>query len=109
MSPSRLDLLLKMQQENPSDAFVVYGLFLEYRKENKHEFAKKCLTELLHNHSTYLPTYYQAASFYIETGLLQEAMNMYDKGIDLAIENNDQHALKELHQAKGFLEEDMEE
>ena len=59
----------------------------------------KYFTELLENHPEYLPTYYHAAYFMIDQGDLNSAKNTFQKGIELAKEQNDQKAVQELQNA----------
>ena len=108
MSNERLETLIKMYKENPNDPFICYGIFLEYQNFNTTE-AEKFLKILLNDFPQYLPTYYKAAEFYTQTEKYDLAMKCYNDGIDLAKQQQNQHALGELTQAKSFLEEDMED
>ncbi len=56
----------------------------------------KYYQELLLNHAKYLPTYYHAAELHINNNEIARAEKVIADGITLAIEQNDQLALREL-------------
>ena len=98
MNESRINKLAGFLKEDPSDPFLKYALAQEYFYE-KPEKAKKLFKELLKEHVDYLATYYKAAEFFIEVGESKQAEIIYQKGIELATMQNDQHTLAELKNA----------
>ena len=102
---NRIEQLLKFVDEEPDNPFNLYALALEYQNIDK-EKAIFYFGKLLNEHESYIPTYYHAASFYTERGLLPQAKQVYEKGIQLAKDQNAAHALKELKNAyQNFLVE----
>lgn len=98
MAETRLELLIKFYQEDPNDAFNVYGLALEYYKTDvrkSEEFFNKLLTDF----PDYLPTYYHAGKLKEELKENEVALTIYAKGMDLAKKLNDQKTLQELKSA----------
>jgi tetratricopeptide (TPR) repeat protein len=103
---SRLDVLLKFYEEDPNDPFNAYALALEYAKTQQDK-ALTIFYTLTENHPSYLPTYYHAAKLAEEMNLREEAIRLYNKGIQVAQEQNNQKALKELKSALDELEFDL--
>ncbi len=98
MSQSRLEILLEQLVEEPNDPFNLYAVGLEYLKNDK----PKALTyfeQLLHDHPTYIPTYYQMAKLLEESGDLERAKSIYLEGIEKAGVQNDLKAQQELRNA----------
>jgi hypothetical protein len=95
MNNERLKQLLQFHQEDPDDPFNIYCLANEY-KNNDPSKAMKYYNDLLLNHAKYLPTYYHAAELHINNNEIARAEKVIADGITLAIEQNDQLALREL-------------
>ena len=107
MEETRLQQLIKFYEEDPKDAFNVYGLALEYYKtdvQKSEEFFNKLLAEF----PEYLPAYYHAAKLKEELGVNETALTIYKKGIELAAKLNDQKTLQELQSAYKELLFEME-
>lgn len=103
---NRLDYLIQLHQEQPNDPFLVYGIALEYKKHNAPE-ASVFFEKLVHSFPEYLPTYYQAAEYYVENNKMELALIIYEKGIKLASSLNEMKTLAELKNAKQNLEIDL--
>lgn len=88
-----------MEQRQPADAFLKYAIALEYLRLGNSDEAAKQFELLLKDFPNYLPTYYQAAKFWEETGEIDKAIAAYNTGIALASANNDAKALNELREA----------
>ncbi|HEX5172428.1 MAG TPA: tetratricopeptide repeat protein [Cyclobacteriaceae bacterium] len=98
MISGRLKQLQKFLDEDPADPFNWYALALEYLKSDQ----KKALTlfeKLLADFDQYLPTYYQAALLYIQLEESRKAVNVFEKGIALARDQNNLKAANELRSA----------
>lgn len=98
MNHSRIELLEKFIQEDPSDPFNYYALALEYVNSNPSK-AKQLFDELLMNHTDYLPVYYTAGTFYADRGFESRAHEILSKGVELAKQKSDFKALHELQGA----------
>lgn len=94
----RLTALLQFYQDDPSDPFNVYALGLEYLKSEP-DAARHYFGILLEKHPGYLPTYYHAAKFFADNGEKDKARSVFEKGIDLARQSNDNKAWRELKSA----------
>ena len=103
---NRLDYLLQLHQEQPNDPFLVYGIALEYKKIAS-EQTDTYFNLLLQSFPDYLATYYQAAEYFAEKGSYDKALEIYDKGINLATSLNEMKTLAELKNAKQNLEIDL--
>ena len=98
MSTDRLDALLGFLQETPNDAFTLYAVATEYRKETPRT-ALSYYEKLLNEHPQYVPTYYHAAQLYVDLNQSERAEQTYQKGIAEAERQNDALALRELRSA----------
>jgi tetratricopeptide (TPR) repeat protein len=100
---SRLHQLLKFLEEEPNDPFNIYALALEYQKID----AEKALTffELLtKEHADYVATYYHLGKLHEELGNKEQAVQIFETGINKARSANDLKALKELQNALGEIQ-----
>jgi tetratricopeptide (TPR) repeat protein len=98
MNP-RIEKLLNYLKETPQDAFLNHALGLEYIKENQLESALACF-EI--NHSTnpnYIGTYYHFAKLLETLQKTDQAIAVYEQGMEQAKLQNDQHSLNELRAA----------
>lgn len=107
VAETRLEQLIKFYQEDPTDAFNVYGLALEYHKTNMQK-SEEFFDLLLRDFADYLPAYYHAAKLKEELRKQPDALSIYNKGIELAKKLNDQKAFQELQSAYNELLFEME-
>jgi tetratricopeptide (TPR) repeat protein len=92
-----IDQLTKLHNEEPNDPFNYYALALEVQKTQQGK-ALEMFRDLLHKYPEYLATYYTAGQLMAELGLNQDALKVYEKGIEQAqLQKND----KTLHELKG--------
>lgn len=98
MHQDRLTTLLKYYHEDPADPFNAYGLAMEYMKSDIRE-ALRYFDELLRSHQDYVPTYYHAAKAYLELNDRDKAIEVYEKGIQIAKAQRESKALRELQSA----------
>ncbi len=94
----RISQLLKFSEEDPSDPFNYYALALEYQKQDN-PLAAKYYDLLLSQHPDYLATYYHAAAYFTTMDHIGKAGQIYQKGIELATQQGNKHAKKELENA----------
>lgn len=90
-----LQMYMEKEPENP---FNMYALALEYQNQDK-EKASFYFNKLLREHKSYLPSYYHAARLFSDLGLPEKAESTYLRGIELAKNQSNAHALKELQNA----------
>ena len=96
-----------LYEEDSHDPFNIYGLAIEYLKQDKLE-SKKYFDLLLQHHPNYLPTYYHAAALFAELGFATKAIDTYEIGIALATMQANEKALRELNVALQNLRFDLE-
>jgi len=99
MQVNRLEKLLEFYKNDPADEFVQYALATEYLRLNDTDKALYYYNGLINNHPLYVGTYYHLAKLYEKLGRIPEAVKTYEKGIEVAMEIKDRHALSELQSA----------
>jgi Tfp pilus assembly protein PilF len=99
MEPNRLDKLFEILRTEAGDPFILYAIALEYLALKDSKNAELFFNKILEDYENYIPVYFHAAAFYSENGKREKADAVYRKGIQLAREKNELHALKELKSA----------
>lgn len=102
---NRIAQLQAFLEVEPQDPFLHYSLALEYEKTDEAQ-AWAQYTHLLGMHPDYLPTYYHAAKLLVLFGRIEEARQLYGRGIALSRQQGDRKATQELERALQALEED---
>jgi len=92
----RLSSLLKMLEQDPDDSFLSYGIALEHISADNYREAEKYLSSIIKKDPDYIPAYMQLAQVYENLNLIEKAKNIYRDGIEIAQNNNDSHAAKEM-------------
>lgn len=107
MSQERIDLLKQFIKDEPENPFNRYALAMEYYE---HDPVQSCdlLSLLSKSDPGYLPTYFKLAHLYWDAEEWDAANNIFKKGIALAIELDDQKALRELRSASQNFEFERE-
>ncbi|MFY0594365.1 tetratricopeptide repeat protein [Roseivirga sp.] len=95
MNDVRIDLLKKYIAEDPKDPFNYYGLACEYLQA-KPEESLNIFKGLLKDHPDYLPTYYQAGQLLESFELEDEALEVYQTGMELAETQKNTKTFQEL-------------
>ncbi|MCB9033832.1 MAG: tetratricopeptide repeat protein [Chitinophagales bacterium] len=108
MINDRLIQLAQLLEENPNDSFINFAYAKELEKAGKYENAMQVFENLLVIDENYIGTYYHLAKLYELNNDFNKALNIYNKGIEIATKQKTMHALKELQQAKMNLEIEME-
>jgi tetratricopeptide (TPR) repeat protein len=107
MNTARIELLKKYIEEEPNEPFNYYALGCELMHEAADE-ALNYFEHLLNNFADYLPTYYQAGLLQAESGEEETALVTYEKGIELAKEQENHKTLRELQTAYQNLQFEMD-
>lgn len=107
MKSERLATLLEWLKEKPGDSFLNFALAQEYQKMDNLEEAIKTYLQLKSADPDYVGLYYHLAHCYVTSENPDEALQVYNSGIEVARKLNDQHALSELLNAKTNLEMEM--
>lgn len=96
---SRIAKIREMLVQDPNDSFLQHALALEYIKLGKDSEAKTVFQNLLKNEPGYIGSYYHLAKLLERTGEIEEAVQIYEKGMDEAKKAGDQHTFSELKSA----------
>jgi tetratricopeptide (TPR) repeat protein len=99
MSTSRLDMLKEMVSLNPSDAFLRYGLAMEYRNGGDLESAVREFRAIIDANPDYSPAYFHGGQTLERLGRADEARALYETGVEVTRRKGDQHALSEMQAA----------
>lgn len=103
MNKERINMLKNLLLEDPSDPFPIYGLALEYTREEPSK-AEELFEALLKNHTEYLPVYYTSAQFFSDKGEEEKAKHILRKGIELSLKQGNEKTTRELKSALEQLE-----
>jgi Tfp pilus assembly protein PilF len=95
----RIEKLKEYLSTSPSDSFLQHALALEYIKRGEEEEAKKLFRELLVREPGYVGSYYHLAKLLERTGEQEQAIIIYEKGMEEAKKAGDNHAYNELQAA----------
>jgi tetratricopeptide (TPR) repeat protein len=110
MQSSRLDKLLEFLQNEPGDAFLKYALATEYLRLNETDKALQYYENLMNEHPDYVGTYYHLGKLYEALNRKPDAISTYEKGMEAAKKQRDNHAFSELQavyrEATGWDEDD---
>lgn len=98
MNQERIRLLEEYIQAEPTNPFNKYALAMEYYEADSIK-SLELLQSILREHPAYLPSYFKAAHLLWEEERWEEADNVFQKGIQLATDEGDEKALKELKSA----------
>ncbi len=97
---NRIDQLNDFLKDTPNDPFLHYALAQEYYKLNLKDDALSKYTELTEKFPKYVGTYYHFGKLHLELKNKDQAMVIFEQGIEIAKELKDQHSLAELQSAK---------
>jgi Tfp pilus assembly protein PilF len=103
---SRLEQLKKMLETEPDDSFLNYALALEYAKANDLKKAIHLIEAIIVRDKNYLGAYYELGKYYELSGQAQMAIDVYRKGIEIAIQQKNRKAQLELNEALLQLEDE---
>jgi tetratricopeptide (TPR) repeat protein len=100
---TRLEMLKDMVAKSPGDAFLRYGLATEYANAGDLEQALNEFRELLAANPSYAAGYYHGGRTLEKLGRLEEAREIYEKGIEVTTRTGDAHTRGELQAALDIL------
>jgi Tfp pilus assembly protein PilF len=93
---NRIDKLKEFLQINPADNFVQHALALEYIKAGDDDAARKLFEEILEREPAYTGSYYHLAKLLERNNKTDEAIKVYEKGMEQSKIAGDKHAYGEL-------------
>lgn len=101
---SRIEKIIEMLSIGGKDSFLQHALALEYIKIGKDEEALAQFNELLAREPDYVGSYYHKAKLLEKLGQIDNAITVYEKGMEVAKRLNDKHSYNELMMAMEELE-----
>jgi tetratricopeptide (TPR) repeat protein len=96
MADNRLEILKNLVAQNPTDSFARYGLAMAFVAAGNHAEAVEEYRKLLDLNPKYVAAYYHGGQALEKLGKLDEAREIYRRGIDISTEAGDLHARSEL-------------
>lgn len=96
MEKSRLEILKQLVEKNPKDSFALYGLAMEYAKQQAYDESMDHFRKLWEFHPDYAAAYFQAGQVLIQTGQVEEARRILQKGIEVTTRTGDHHTKSEM-------------
>lgn len=105
----RLEQLKEFLKDSPQDPFLKYALATEYLKLGNQDEALKGYTDLISNHPDYVGTYYHLGKLYEKMNRVEDARDIYKKGMVITQQKRNMHALSELRGALSLLDGDDED
>ena len=95
----RIKKLKELLEVTPADAFLQHALALETWKEGNSEEAIRLFKKVLEKDDNYIGSYYQLGKALEEQNKVEEAVQIYEKGMLKAKEAGEHHAYNELRAA----------
>ena len=92
-------MLEEFVAQDPNDSFSRYALALEFEKESRVEDALPQLREVIARDPSYVAAYYQLGKLLAQVGQIEEARDVYRRGLDAAMASGDQRARSEMQEA----------
>jgi len=96
---TRLEALKSMVAQQPGNAFLRYGLAMEYRNAGELEAAVAEFRALLEANPDYASGYFHGGQTLERLGLPEEARRWYRQGIEVTTRKGDPHAASEMQAA----------
>lgn len=96
----RLDLLLSILKETPTDSFVIFAIAKEYENLDNQNEAIKYYEKLYQLDPTYVGLYFHWGKIREEMDEADKAIDIYTLGIEVAVFQKDEHTERELRAAK---------
>ena len=100
----KLTKLFSMLERQPSDAFLLYGIGMEYKKLNDPPRAIEFFNKVLAVDPGYCYAYYQRGQVQEQIGDVPAAKRSYEEGIAASQRVGDAHAKSELAGALQMLD-----
>jgi Tfp pilus assembly protein PilF len=95
----RIEKLKQFLESNPRDAFVQHALALEYVKIGDEGMAEKLFSAVIDQDPDQTGTYYHLAKLLERLKRHEEAIKVYEQGMEACRKTGDSHALREVQNA----------
>jgi Flp pilus assembly protein TadD len=98
-----MEILKNMLAENPRDSFARYGLAMEHVMNGELDQAVAEFRRLLEYNPDYGAAYFHGGQALEKLGRVEDAREMYQKGIESTARSGDRHTQSELQAALDML------
>ncbi len=95
----RIEKLKAFLKDSPKDCFLNHALALEFVKDGDDVNARTCFEINLSNDAGYVATYYHLGKLLERVGEREQAIGIYERGMDVAKAAKDMHSYSELQGA----------
>ncbi|MBS1732264.1 MAG: tetratricopeptide repeat protein [Bacteroidetes bacterium] len=102
---SRIEKLLEFLEATPADSFLQHALALEYIKEGNDTQARELFETILEREPGYIGSYYHLGKLLERQDEPDQAILIYEQGMDQAAAKKDNHSYNELQGALEDLED----
>ena len=103
MATNRIDALKQMLIQDPENSFARYGLAMEFSKNDSFEEAIAEFKTVLEKDGTYVAAYYHGGQALEKLGRVDDARDLYEKGIEACRRKGDAHTQSEIEAALSLL------
>lgn len=103
MATNRLDILKQMVTQDPNNTFARYGLAMEYANSGQNEQAVEQFRALIQIDDSYSAAYFHGGQTLEKLGRLEEARNIYERGLEASTRKGDMHTRNEIEAALSLL------
>ncbi len=102
---NRLEQIQAMLADDPSDTFLRYSLAMEQAKAGDHAESLEGLAGLTRETPPYVPAFFMAAQQLVDLDRVNEARGFLREGIEVARQQNNNHAAAEMSEYLAMLGE----
>ena len=106
---NRIEKLKEYMKTADTDSFLQHALALEYIKIGNYEEARLLFNIILKREPSYLGSYYHLGKTLEQLGDYSKAIRVYKRGMEVAEEQEDAHAYRELQAAHEDAEDTYED
>ena len=92
-----------MVEQDPTNSFARYGLAMEYAKGSDPSLAVAEFHALLKDDPDYVAAYFHGGQTLEKLGRIEDAKEMYERGIEAATRKGDAHTRAEIEAALNLL------
>jgi tetratricopeptide (TPR) repeat protein len=96
MAENRLEILKNLVAQNPNDSFARYALAMAHAGAGDYALAIEEYRKLLEVNPKYVAAYFHGGQAFEKLGKLDEAREIYRRGIEVSSEIGDEHTRSEL-------------
>jgi tetratricopeptide (TPR) repeat protein len=96
---NRIEQIKEMLVTNPGDSFLQHALALEFIKIEEDEKARELFQNLLQENENYVGSYYHLGKLLERNDKINDAKEVYERGMLKAKECGDMHTYNELRTA----------